>query len=68
MNHEYLCFTPVFKLLLQENVQNAEDAGATKIKFVLDERKFAGETVFSLSKERKPNLDQLQVGQRKINI
>ena len=46
---------------LQETVQNAEDAGATEIKFVLDQRTFPRETLFTLSKDKEP-LERLQVG------
>ena len=36
--------------LLQETVQNAEDAGASEIFFSLDERKFGRGSVFNLTK------------------
>ena len=36
--------------LPQETVQNAEDAGASEISFILDERRFASGSVFNFTK------------------
>lgn len=41
LKHDLLCF------ILQELIQNAEDAGATEVKFMYDETEYGVESLWS---------------------